>query len=416
MLQCTELSDGQKEPSTHPLVTRGIGLARLRIYRSKELLSAALLWWRPCRQPLTTLKKQLGPQLRAQKLRRWYKAQNPAEPRLLQPACPSQHLPDFFPCLLPAECAVRPALLFGAATRDDKIYLSAEVEIQSPPCLPCWAGWWLIHQEKRLPVAELALVGPPVYLPRSPSVEKANGLSRNGGQGNWLPVSLVCPTHPHLPTLEEPSERLPWAGMSRTELISAVSGRMDCTMLGLLETGALSPTCGQWGRKQPYPISGKGPYLECSWEGLVPSAWVQVLLLLLGSEQLKVASVRENSRFNTNLALACVKRWEKDTGSSIQVWRVEPRVVEDTLGHVWETKSPGDWSSSTEATPKGSCWTGECWRVVTALHEAWGEADCCQDPEVPVVQYRLSASPGIDASGVGLSRCYFKYNFSSLWG
>lgn len=40
----------------------------------------------------------------------------------------------------------------------------------------------------------------------------------------------------------------------------------------------------------------------------MPSAWVQVLLLLLGSEQLKVASVRENIRFNTNLALACFKR------------------------------------------------------------------------------------------------------------
>lgn len=59
------------------------------------------------------------------------------------------------------------------------------------------------------------------------------------------------------------------------------------------------------------------------------SAWVEVLLLLLGSEQLKVASVRENIRFNTGLALACLKRREKDTGSSIQVSRV------DWWNHVW---------------------------------------------------------------------------------
>lgn len=67
------------------------------------------------------------------------------------------------------------------------------------------------------------------------------------------------------------------------------------------------------------------------------SAWVEVLLLLLGSEQLKVASVRENIRFNTGLALACLKRREKDTGSSlysgIKDGLVEPCVVEDTMGH-----------------------------------------------------------------------------------
>lgn len=40
------------------------------------------------------------------------------------PVCPQQHIPGFFPCLLPA---VRPALLFGAATRDDKTHLSAGV-------------------------------------------------------------------------------------------------------------------------------------------------------------------------------------------------------------------------------------------------------------------------------------------------
>lgn len=41
--------------------------------------------------------------------------------RVLQSRCcsslarPQQHIPVFFPCFLPAECAVRPGLLFGAA-------------------------------------------------------------------------------------------------------------------------------------------------------------------------------------------------------------------------------------------------------------------------------------------------------------
>lgn len=73
-------------------------------------------------------------------------------------------------------------------------------------------------------MAELVLVGPPFYLPRSPSVEKANDLSRNEVQGNRLLISLVCPTHPHLPTPKGHSERLLWGGMSRTELISTTSG------------------------------------------------------------------------------------------------------------------------------------------------------------------------------------------------
>lgn len=94
-------------------------------------------------------------------------------------------------------------------------------------------------------MAELVLVGPPFYLPRSPSVEKANDLSRNEVQGNRLLISLVCPTHPHLPTPKGHSERLLWGGMSRTELISTTSGRMDCTMLGMLRMGIMSPACGQ---------------------------------------------------------------------------------------------------------------------------------------------------------------------------
>lgn len=44
-------------------------------------------------------------------------------------ARPHQHIPGFFPCLLPA---VRPALLFGAATQDDKTHLSAGVRRGCP--------------------------------------------------------------------------------------------------------------------------------------------------------------------------------------------------------------------------------------------------------------------------------------------
>lgn len=51
--------------------------------------------------------------------------------RVVQSRCcsslarPHQHVPVFFPCFLPAECAVRPGLLFGAATPEDKTGLRA---------------------------------------------------------------------------------------------------------------------------------------------------------------------------------------------------------------------------------------------------------------------------------------------------
>lgn len=59
------------------------------------------------------------------------------------------------------------------------------------------------------------------------------------------------------------------------------------------------------------------------------SAWVQVLLCLVGAEQLTVASVRENIRFNTDPPLVCLKKWQRDTGSSRQVSRV------GGWSHIW---------------------------------------------------------------------------------
>lgn len=69
---------------------------------------------------------------------------------LLQPGSSApQHIPGFFPCLLPADCAVRPALLFGAAMQDDKTYLRAVVGKGLPgPAQPSWAG--VIPQGKGL--------------------------------------------------------------------------------------------------------------------------------------------------------------------------------------------------------------------------------------------------------------------------
>lgn len=59
------------------------------------------------------------------------------------------------------------------------------------------------------------------------------------------------------------------------------------------------------------------------------SPWVQVLLCLVSAEQLTVASVRENIRFNTDLPPFCLKRWQRDTGSSRQVSRV------GWWSHIW---------------------------------------------------------------------------------
>lgn len=65
--------------------------------------------------------------------------------RVLQSRCcsslarPQQHVPVFFPCFLPAECAVRPGLLFGAATPEDRTGLRAVLGRGLPgPCFPCF--------------------------------------------------------------------------------------------------------------------------------------------------------------------------------------------------------------------------------------------------------------------------------------
>lgn len=89
-------------------------------------------------------------------------------------------------------------------------------------------------------------------------------------------------------------------------------------------------------------------------------------------------------------------------------------MVGDTMGHVWETKSPGNWFSIQKLLLRGAA--GQMSVDMSSLHcvKQWREADLCQDSEVPIVQYRLSASPGIGANGVGLSYYYFKYNFFSL--
>lgn len=81
-------------------------------------------------------------------------------------------------------------------------------------------------------------------------------------------------------------------------------------MLGDAEDGCVVQADGHCGRNLPCFILGKGPwpYLECSWEALVASAWVQGLLHLLGAEQLKGVLGRKNTRFNTDPALACLKR------------------------------------------------------------------------------------------------------------
>ena len=75
-------------------------------------------------------------------------------------------------------------------------------------------------------------------------------------------------------------------------------------------------------QREPCSWGWAWPYLECSWEALVASAWVQALVCLVGAEQLMVASVRENVRFTTDSPLFCLKRWQRDTGSSRQVSRV----------------------------------------------------------------------------------------------
>lgn len=61
----------------------------------------------------------------------------------------------------------------------------------------------------------------------------------------------------------------------------------------------------------PHPWGQAWPYLECSQEGLVASPWVQVLLCLVGAEQLTVASVRENIRFNTDSPSFLLKKVAK---------------------------------------------------------------------------------------------------------
>lgn len=119
-------------------------------------------------------------------LRRWYLAGVLPSIHCSGPARPHQHVPGFFPCLLPAECAVRPALLFGAATRNNKIYLSAVVGRGLPgPAQHGWAG--IFHQGKELPRPGPCFLR--AVLPADPCPTPNNWGA--GGKGHLFQIELM---------------------------------------------------------------------------------------------------------------------------------------------------------------------------------------------------------------------------------